>query len=335
MHSGKKYAENGQKKPTLLEQVRNAIRLKHYSIRTEKAYVEWVKRYVYFHKKKHPVEMGAKEITEFLHHLSVRLNVSASTQNQAMNALVFLYKNVLKKDIGQFGKFERAKRPKKLPVVLSEREVADVIHTARGIYRVMIKLMYGTGFRLMECVRLRVKDVDMDMDTITVRCGKGFKDRVVPLPVSLKEELKEQIMCAKVLHQQDLKNGAGEVYLPYGLERKYPNAGRETAWQYIFPASRISQDPRTGRNRRHHINETSLQKEVQRALRAAGVDKPASCHSFRHSFATHLLRAGQDIRTVQDLLGHKQLETTMIYTHVLRAGGHNIQSPLDRLMTVE
>lgn len=315
--------------PKLLDQVRAVIRRKHYSIRTEQAYVDWIKRYIFFHNKRHPVEMAEHEIEEFLNDLAVNKKVSASTQNQALSALIFLYREVLAKDIGWMDNLERAKLPQRLPVVLTEGEVRDVLSHLDGRYWLMASLLYGAGLRLMECVRLRVKDIDFSYSQITVRDGKGSKDRVTMLPTATTELLKNQLEKAKRLHQQDLAAGFGEVFLPYALERKYKFANRQWGWQYVFPASKRSLDPRSKKIRRHHANPKSLQRAVKLAVRAANISKLATCHTFRHSFATHLLRNGYDIRTVQELLGHKDVSTTMIYTHVLNRGGKGVRSPLD------
>ena len=316
-------------KSKLLDQVREVIRVKHYSLRTEETYVQWIKRFIFFHGKRHPREMGAPEIEQFLTDLAVRRKVAASTQNQALNALVFLYSQVLRLEAGEFSAV-RAKRPSRLPVVLSQAEVRRVLIAVKpGTTSLMARLLYGTGMRLMECVRLRVKDVELEQNQIVVRDGKGFKDRVTMLPMSLKPELEQHLLRVRLLHEQDVAGGGGEVYLPYALARKYPNAPKEWAWQYVFPAAQASEDPRTGRRRRHHANETSLQRAVKEALRTAGITKPASCHSLRHSFATHLLEKGYDIRTVQELLGHASVETTQIYTHVMARPGLGIRSPLD------
>ena len=316
-------------KARLLDQVREVIRLKHYSLRTEEAYVQWIKRYIFFHGKRHPREMGAKEIEAFLTDLAVRGKVASSTQNQALNALVFLYGQVLHLEIGEFSAV-RAKRPSRLPVVLTSVEVARLLVAVKpGTLHLMVRLLYGTGLRLMECVRLRVKDVLFEENQIVVREGKGFKDRVTMLPLSVKADMEVHLRRVRLLHEGDLKAGGGEVFLPYALDRKYPGAGREWAWQYVFPAARMSLDPRSGQSRRHHVHETVLQRAVKEALRKAGIHKPASCHSLRHSFATHLLEKGYDIRTVQELLGHASVETTQIYTHVMQKPGLGVKSPLD------
>ena len=316
-------------KPKLLDQVRTSIRRKHYSIRTEEAYVDWIKRYIFFHQKRHPAEMSAPEIEQFLNYLAVQQKVAASTQNQALSALVFLYREVLGKEIGVMENLERAKQPQRLPVVLTETEVRHVLAHLEGRNWLMASLLYGAGLRLMECLRLRVKDIDFEYRQITVRDGKGNKDRVTMLPEASVELLKHQLEKARILHSHDLAEDFGAVYLPYALERKYSNAGREWGWQYVFPAAKRSVDPRSGQERRHHADEKSLQRAVKKAVRTARVTKPATCHTFRHSFATHLLKSGYDIRTVQELLGHKDVSTTMIYTHVLNRGGRGVTSPLD------
>jgi len=312
----------------LLDQVRDALRLKHYSIRTENSYVDWIRRYILFHHKRHPAEMGAAEIEAFLTHLAVEEHVAASTQNQALSALLFLYREVLHQDLGPIDAL-RARKPKRLPTVLTRDEVQRLIAQMSGTHQLMAKLLYGSGLRLMECLRLRVKDVDFTMRTITVRDGKGGQDRVTILPDSLIPPLREHLQAVKALHDQDLAQGYGAVYLPDALERKYPNANKEWGWQYLFPATRLSVDPRSGAVRRHHLDESGLQKAIRQAARRAGISKPVSPHTLRHSFATHLLQAGYDIRTVQELLGHKDVKTTMIYTHVLQRGGLAVRSPLD------
>ncbi|MBU1486633.1 integron integrase [bacterium] len=316
-------------KPKLLDQVRDLIRVKHYSIRTEEAYVNWIRRFIFFHNKRHPLEMGEPEVSQFLTHLAVKGKVSASTQNQALSAILFLYREVLKKDIGWLDDVERAKRPTRLPVVFTREEATAILARLEGSKWLMANLLYGSGLRLMECIRLRVKDLDFDYSQIVIRDAKGQKDRVTMLPVSLKEPLKRHLEKVRTIHEKDLKEGFGEVYLPFALKRKYPNANREWGWQYIFPATKRSRDPRTGTEQRHHIDESVLQKAVKSTIRSTGITKNGSCHTFRHSFATHLLEAGYDIRTVQELLGHKDVSTTMIYTHVLNRGGKGVKSPLD------
>jgi integron integrase len=317
--------------PKLLDQVRAKLRLKHYSLRTERAYVDWIKRYILHHGKRHPKDMGAPEIQAFLSHLATERAVAASTQNQALAALLFLYKEVLDLPLPQLRDIERAKRPQRLPTVLTVREVGAVLDQLDGTLGLMIRLLYGTGMRLMECVRLRVKDVDFEMRQITVRDGKGAKDRVTMLPTLLAEPLKAHLEHVRALHQSDLAAGGGAVWLPDALAVKYPNAPREWGWQYVFPARSLSVDPRSGQRRRHHIDEKALQRAVKKAVQATGLGKPASPHTLRHSFATHLLQTGYDIRTVQELLGHKDVSTTMIYTHVLNRGGQGVISPIDRL----
>ena len=313
----------------LLDEVRNAVRTRHYSIRTEEAYLRWVREYILFFDKRHPAELGAKEVSAFLSHLAVGRNVAASTQNQALSALLFLYREVLALPIGWVDDVERAKRPKRLPVVFTRDEVKAVLSHLRAEMWLMASLLYGSGLRLMECIRLRVKDVDFAQFQITVREAKGDKDRITMLPTSLAGPLERQLERARALHEMDVRQGFGHVYLPYALARKYPNANREWCWQYIFPARQRSIDPRTGREQRHHMAETALQKAVRGAIRDVGVTKPGSCHTLRHSFATHLLEAGYDIRTIQELLGHSDVQTTMIYTHVLNRGGKGVRSPLE------
>ncbi|MBI3771743.1 MAG: integron integrase [Gammaproteobacteria bacterium] len=317
--------------PRLLDQVTAKIRLKHYSIRTEQAYVDWIRRYIKFHGVRHPSEMGAQEVERFLTHLAVEGKVAASTQNQAKSAILFLYREVLGQELPWLDNVEQAKAPKRLPVVLTREEVHGVLSRLSGHYWLMGSLLYGAGLRLMECVRLRVKDVDFGQRQILIRDGKGFKDRVTMLPEALKVPLRQHLEQVKAQHAQDLAKGGGGIYLPYALEKKYPNAAREWAWQYMFPASDVSEDPRSGIVRRHHINEQNLQRAMKQAVRDAGLSKPATPHTLRHSFATHLLQGGYDIRTVQELLGHADVSTTMIYTHVLNRGGKGVLSPLDGL----
>ena len=313
----------------LMDKVREAIRLKHYSLRTESAYCDWIRRYILFHKKQHPKDLGVREIEMFLSHLALKRKVSASTQNQAFSALIFLYRNVLQIEFNEPINAFRAKRTQRIPTVLTKPEVLMVLDHLHGRYRLMADLLYGAGMRLMECVRLRVKDVDFNQHQIIIRDGKGKKDRITVLPTILIIPLQQQLRLAKAIHENDLQNGYGRVYLPYALERKYPKAEREWYWQYVFPAEKLSRDSRSGIVRRHHIHETCLQKAVKYAAGKAGILKPVSCHTFRHSFATHLLESGYDIRTVQELLGHNDVKTTMIYTHVLNRGGMAVKSPID------
>jgi len=316
-------------KSPLLNELREAIRRKHYSIRTEEAYVGWVKKFVLFHDKKHPRQLKEKEITAYLNHLAVNQRVAASTQNQALSAILFLYKEVLKMDLDYLDELTRANRPQRLPVVFSQSEVAQILSNLNGVNHLMGSLLYGAGLRLTECLRLRVKDVDFSYKNITVRDGKGQKDRVTMLPESLHDPLKTHIAKVRNLHNKDCREGYGEVYMPYALSRKYPNAAREFKWQYVFPSKNRSKDPRSGKYFRHHVIESTLQKAVKQAIRNSGIEKHGSCHTLRHSFATHLLASGYDIRTVQELLGHKDVRTTMIYTHVLKKGAKAVRSPLD------
>jgi integron integrase len=316
-------------KSLLLNQLRYAIRAKHYSIRTEQAYVNWVHRFIRFHRKKHPLNMGEPEISAYLNYLAVNRKVSASTQNQALSAILFLYNQVLKKDIDQLDDVIRAKRSQKLPVVFNRLEIKNLLMQLDGVKWLMATLLYGAGLRLMECVRLRVKDIDFHYKQITIRDGKGQKDRVTVLPEKISLHLQQHLEKVKFLHTKDCKAGYGEVYLPFALARKFPNANREFGWQYVFPAKKPTKDPRTGKIYRHHVDPSILQKAIKQAIRDVGIIKPGSCHTLRHSFATHLLENGYDIRTVQELLGHKDVRTTMIYTHVLQKGGKGVKSPLD------
>jgi len=318
-------------KPKLLEQVRTVIRRRHYSIRTEEAYTSWIKRFILFHDKRHPKDMGKLEIEAFLNDLVLKRHVSLSTQSQALNAIVFLYRQVLDVDIGKFDQLRKSTKPKLLPVVLSVAEVGRVLALMDGRNALMARLLYGSGLRLMECVRLRVQDIDFDYGQVHVRNGKGQKDRISTLPKALEGQLHDQLERVKIIHQNDLCDGLGDVYLPNALARKYPNAGKEWGWQYVFPSSRRSIDPHSGMERRHHIDEKTLQRAVKGAVIQSKITKRATCHTFRHSFATHLLENGYDIRTVQELLGHSDVKTTMIYTHVLNRGGQGVRSPLDML----
>lgn len=315
--------------PRLLDQVRARCRVRHMSLRTERVYIQWARRFILANGKRHPRDMGAVEVEAFLSHLAVHGDVAASTQNQALSALLFLYRQVLGIELPWMESVVRAKRPQRIPVVLSRDEVARLLAMLEGPVWLMAALLYGTGMRLMECVRLRVKDVDFGRGEICVRDGKGGKDRRVPLPMRLREVLTARIARVRIVHGQDLLSGHGSVGLPHALARKYPNAPREFGWQYVFPAIKLSIDPRSGEERRHHVDESGLQRAVKGARGRAGIDKPATCHTLRHSFATHLLESGHDIRTVQELLGHKDVATTQIYTHVLGRGAGGVLSPLD------
>ena len=315
--------------PKLLDVVRDRIRVKHYSIRTETQYVQWIRRFVLFNGKKHPRDMGAPEVEAFLTHLAVEGNVAAATQNQALSALLFLYREVLGIDLPWLDNVTRAKRPQRLPVVMTRDEVHAVLDRMEGGYGLMARLLYGTGMRLMECVRLRVKDVDFGRAEILIRDGKGAKDRVTMLPQSLVTDLQSHLKHRRALFDDDMGAGKAAVYLPHALAQKYPNAPTEWGWQYVFPSGSYSIDPRSGAERRHHLDEKLLQRAMKRAVQASGLAKPATPHTLRHSFATHLLEAGYDIRTVQELLGHSDVATTMIYTHVLNKGGRGVTSPLD------
>ena len=315
--------------PKLLDQVRNTLRRKHYSIRTEESYVNWIKRFILFHNKKHPKEMNVPEIEQFLTHLAVNGQVASSTQNQAHYAILFLYRHVLKQELDGSIDAVRAKQKLRLPTVLDKTEVFRIIDNLPPHHQLPVQLLYGSGLRLMEVVRLRVKDIDFAQHQIIVRDGKGGKDRNTLLPDSLCAPIQLQLHYAKTLHQNDLAAGYGAVYLPYALERKYPNANKEWPWQYLFPSHKLAKDPRSDLIRRHHISESTLQKAVKTAVQTSDINKPVGCHTFRHCFATHLLENGYDIRTIQELLGHEKLETTMIYTHVIKRGGLAVRSPLD------
>ena len=316
----------------LLDEVRDALGVRHYSRRTVRAYIGWIRRFIFFHGKRHPAEMGAADVSRFLTFLAVEAKVSASTQNQALAALLFLYGKVLGNELPWLDKVVRAVRPQRLPVVLSRDEVRALFTHMRGTPRLMAVLLYGTGMRVLECARLRIKDLDFTAHNLVVRSGKGNKDRVTILPSALEPALLHHLGRVRATHQADLQAGAGWVELPGALARKYPNAGREWAWQWVFPATRIYTDQTTRQRRRHHLHETVLQRAVHDAVRLAGIAKPASSHTLRHSFATHLLEDGYDIRTVQELLGHRDVSTTMIYTHVLDQGPSAVRSPLDRLL---
>jgi integron integrase len=319
------------KKPRLLDQVRTAIRTKHYSYRTEEAYISWIRQFILFHNKHHPADMSEIEVNAFLNYLATRRRVSASTQTQALCAIVFLYRHVLGRELGQLKNLIRAKKKKNLPVVFTRDEARQVIENLSGTHRLMANLLYGSGLRLTECLRLRVKDVDFGYNQIVIRDGKGKKDRVTMLPKTVASYLKEHLKRIKQQHDQDLARGCGGVYLPNALARKYRGADKSWAWQYVFPSSKISADPRSGIKRRHHVNQQYLHRAVKSAVQKSGIIKAASCHTFRHSFATHLLEDGYDIRTVQELLGHKDVSTTMIYTHVLSRGGQGVRSPIDTI----
>ena len=318
-------------KPRLLDQVREQIRYRHYSIRTERSYVEWVKQFVLFHGKRHPKEMGADEIRAFLTHLATERNVAAATHHQALSALLFLYRNVLGVDLPWLGELERPKKPKRLPVVLTVQEVSRTLAQLEGTHALMARLLYGTGMRLMEAVRLRVKDIDFARGEILVRDGKGGKDRVTMLPAALSAPLKAHLERVRELWKADRAAGQPGVYLPDALAKKYHKAPLEWPWFWVFPARENAIDPRSGIERRHHTHEQALQRAIKKAYSAAHVAKPASTHTLRHSFATHLLEGGYDIRTVQELLGHSDVSTTMIYTHVLNRGGRGVVSPLDKI----
>ncbi len=323
--------------PKLLDVVRGKIRLKHYSIRTEQAYLDWIKRYILYFDKQHPKDLGAVEVEAFLTHLAVVRNVSASTQNQAKSALLFLYKEVMGEALPWLDNVEQAKVPKRLPVVLTQDEVGQLLSRLEGTHHLVVSLLYGTGMRILEALRLRVKDINFARKEIFIRDGKGFKDRVTMLPVSLITPLKLHLEKVKALHEADLAKGYGAVYMPQALGEKYPYAARDWVWQYVFPSGKLSIDPRSvdeygqGETRRHHVQDQAIQRAVRQAVVDVGLTKPATPHTFRHSFATHLLESGYDIRTVQALLGHSDVATTMIYTHVLNKGGRGVSSPLDVL----
>jgi len=323
--------------PKLLDQVRGKIRLKHYSIRTEQAYLDWIKRFILHFGKRHPKDLGAAEVEQFLTHLAVKGKVSASTQNQAKSALLFLYKEVLGLELPWLDKVEQAKTPSRLPVVLTQAEVQKILTRLQGTHWLVASLLYGTGMRILEALRLRVQDVDFARKEILIRDAKGHKDRVTMLPMSLIAPLQQHLRQVKILHEQDLASGFGAVYLPFALNKKYPYAARDWVWQYIFPSAKLSVDPRSvddngdGETRRHHMQDQAIQRAMRQAVQDAGVSKPATPHTLRHSFATHLIEGGYDIRTVQELLGHSDVSTTMIYTHVLNKGGRGVGSPLDVL----
>ena len=324
-------AQDVKPEPRLLDRMREAIRLRHYSIRTEDTYVHWVRRFIVFHGKRHPLELGAPEVASFLTHLAMERGVGASTQNQAKSALLFLYRVVLGTSLPWLDEIVAAKDTRRLPVVLTSAEVRSLLLELNGSMGLVASLLYGTGMRLLEGLRLRVKDVGFERREILVRDGKGGKDRVTVLPENLVLPLQDQLARGKVRHDRDLAEGFGEVWLPDALGVKFPRAPRAWGWQWVFPSATLSVDPRTGVQRRHHLNEASVQKAVSGAARRAGIVKPCSPHVLRHSFATHMLQAGYDIRTVQELLGHSDVSTTMIYTHVLNRGGRGVRSPFDQI----
>jgi integron integrase len=316
-----------------MDRVRSEIRVRHYSIRTEEAYTSWIRRYIQFHRR-HPRDLDGDDLNRFLTHLAVKGRVAVSTQRQALSAILFLYRQVLKIQLDWLDEVVRARQPRHLPTVLSRDEVTAVLSHLQGTPQLVVLLLYGTGMRILECLRLRVQDVDFDLGHLTIRNPKGGRDRVTMLPDSTRERLGEHLVKVRVLHNQDLEQGFGSVYLPQALERKYPHADRDWKWQYVFPAGSRGIDPRSGFERRHHLHVSIIRKAVYAAARAAGIPKKVSCHTFRHSFATHLLMAGYDIRTIQELLGHKDVKTTMIYTHILgNSGGRGVTSPADTLGT--
>jgi integron integrase len=317
----------------LMDEVRDVMRLRHYSIHTERTYCEWIRKFVNFHQMKSRDDLadGEKKIEAFLTHLAVHANFAPATQNQAMNALVFLYRKVLKENLGEQINAVRAHKKLNIPVVLTREETAKVLSLMTGTPQLIAKLLYGSGLRISEAIRLRIKDIDYEMKTITVRSGKGNKDRVTTFPASVIPFLRSHLAKVEATHQNDLKNGYGEVYLPHALARKYPNAAKDWGWQYVFPAGNLSKDPRSESVRRHHIDPSVINKAIKAAARNAGLVKKVSAHTMRHSFATHLLQRGNDIRTIQALLGHNDVVTTMIYTHALQQGGHGVPSPLDDL----
>ena len=315
----------------LIDRFRAAIRSRHYSLRTEQAYWYWIRYFIFFHRRRHPAEMGAAEVTAFLSWLATERNVAAATQNQALSALLFLYQKVLGLELPWLADLARAKRPVRVPAVLTEAEVRRLLDGLDGMKWLMAALLYGAGLRQAECLALRVKDIDFAYRHIVVRDGKGARDRVVPLPEATVQPLQEHLGRVRALHRRDLGEGFGDVFMPHALARKYPRAGRQWAWQFVFPSNNRSQDPRSGAVRRHHVYPDTLGRAVKQASVAAGIVKPVTCHTLRHSFATHLLERGHDIRTVQELLGHSDVSTTMIYTHVMTKGARGVRSPLDRL----
>jgi integron integrase len=322
---------NQARPPGLIQRYREELQVRHYARRTVTSYEQWLRRFLRFHQMRHPRQMGEAEINAFLSHLATEQRVSASTQNQALAALLFLYRTVLGGDVGNLEGVIRARKRQRLPVVLTVGEVRAVLHHLDGAEALVAKLLYGGGLRLMEALRLRIKDVDLEQRCITVRCGKGDKDRRTVLPSSLVEPLKGHMNEVQHQHQNDLSAGWGAVELPHALERKYRNAAREWGWQWLFPQGRRWRDPRQNIEGRHHLDPSLVQRAVRAAVQAAGISKPATCHTFRHSFATHLLEQGADIRTIQELLGHSDVKTTMIYTHVLNRGPSGVRSPADLL----
>jgi integron integrase len=325
-------ADNAKRPPKLLDQMRESMRSRHYRPRTEETYCQWVRRYILYHKKQHPKDMGESEINAFLTYLAVKKKVSASTQNQALSAILYLYRHVIGRDIGDLGEVIRARKPKRLPVVMTREEVKSVLDQINGDKWLMASLLYGSGLRLMECLQLRVQDLDFAGGELLVRDGKGGKDRRTMLPQSLVSALQEHLIYVKKIHDKDLNDGCGKVPLPGALDRKYPQAPWDWRWQWVFPQANRWKNKITGEEGRHHVHETILQRAVREAVSRAGVVKRVGCHTFRHCFATHLLEAGYDIRTIQELLGHKDVNTTMIYTHVLNKGGKGVQSPMDGLL---
>jgi integron integrase len=324
--------DNSQRKSPFLEKIRHLMQVQHYAIRTEQAYIDWIRRFILYHNKRHPEEMGEIEVSEFLTHLTINRNVAPATQGQALNALVFLYRKVLNRPLEHIPNIVRSKKKTKIPVVLTQPEVANLLARLEGFHWLAACLLYGSGLRLMECIRLRVKDIDFDRLSVTVIGGKGDKDRVVTLAKELVVPLSRHLEYTKLTHERDIAEGFGCVYLPYALERKYPDAASSWGWQYIFPATRRSVDPRSGVIRRHHMDESSFQKAIKAAVRKTGICRQASSHTLRHSFATHLLESGADIRTVQEQLGHSDVKTTEIYTHVIGRGGSAVISPLETIL---
>ena len=329
-NAGVTAVESRADKPRLIEEVRRKLRTRHYSLRTEQAYVGWIRRFILANGKRHPDEMGEVEVERFLSTLATEGDVAAGTQNQALSALLFLYRHVLRVDLPWMATVVRAKRPRRVPTVLSRDEVQRLLAAMDGRTWLLASLLYGTGMRLLECLRLRVKDIDFARNAIVVRDGKGGKDRHTVLPRKLVDPLQREVERARLLHQQDLAAGFGEVWLPHALARKYPNAPRAFGWQYVFAATKLAPDPRGGKKRRHHFDDAVLSRAIKRACQLAAIAKPVSAHTLRHSFATHMIEAGYDIRTVQELLGHKDVATTQIYTHVLNRGAGGVLSPLDR-----